>query len=60
MTLETIKAEIRKPSRTELAEFRCWFIELDGEAWDAQMEADAAAGKLDALAEEAITEGVRK
>ena len=37
----------------DLAKFRRWFAEFDAKAWDAQIEADAAAGKLDALAAEA-------
>jgi len=40
----------------DLAEFRNWFLKFDEAAWDAQIEADAAAGKLDALAAEARAE----
>jgi len=36
-----------------LAEFRRWFVDFDAAAWDRQLEADASAGKLDALLEEA-------
>jgi len=36
-----------------LAEFRRWFAEFDAAAWDHQLEADATAGKLDALMAEA-------
>ena len=36
-----------------LAEFRRWFVEFDSTAWDRQLEADASAGKLDALLAEA-------
>ena len=36
-----------------LAEFRRWFAEFDAATWDRQLEADATAGKLDALLEEA-------
>ena len=36
-----------------LAEFRRWFAEFDAAAWDRQLEADASAGKLDALLTEA-------
>lgn len=31
-----------------------WFDEKKADAWDAQIEADAAAGKLDFLFEEAV------
>jgi hypothetical protein len=37
----------------DLAEFRRWFAEFDAAAWDRQLEADATAGKLDALLAEA-------
>jgi hypothetical protein len=46
--------ESLKPA--ELKEFRRWFTEFDAAAWDAQIEADIAAGKLDKLADEAIAE----
>ena len=45
---------VRKLSSEELVAFRQWFEEFDAQAWDRQMEADAQAGKLDALAEEAL------
>ena len=40
----------------ELAEFRRWFSEFDGAAWDRQIEQDASAGKLDQLAAEALAD----
>ncbi len=40
----------------ELAEFRQWFAEFDAAAWDAQIEGDANAGKLDQLAAEALAD----
>ena len=49
------KAVLELPSE-ELVKFRRWFAQFDEAAWDAQIEADAAAGKLDALAVEARTE----
>lgn len=49
-----IEAAVKRLSRDELAAFRDWFMEFDEEAWDKQLEADAAAGRLDALAEEAL------
>lgn len=38
----------------ELADFRRWFLAFDQAAWDRQLEIDAADGKLDALAEQAL------
>ena len=49
-----IEVAIKKLSRDELSAFRDWFQEFDAEAWDKQFEADVAAGRLDALAEEAL------
>jgi hypothetical protein len=51
-----IEQAVAQLSESQLAEFRRWFAEFDADAWDKQIEADAAAGKLDALAEEALAE----
>jgi hypothetical protein len=37
----------------DLAEFRRWFAAFDSVAWEGQIEADLAGGKLDALISEA-------
>ncbi len=52
--IEIIERQIKELSREELAQFRAWFAEFDGELWDRQFEADVKAGKLDALAEQAL------
>ena len=52
--VETIERQVQELSSEDLAQFRHWFAEFDAEAWDRQMEADVKAGKLDALAEEAL------
>ncbi len=54
--VEQLEKEIQKLSAQELAEFRLWYADFDGQAWDAQIEADARAGKLDALADAALKE----
>ncbi len=36
--------------------FRSWFAQFDEASWDAQIERDAVAGKLDALATEALAD----
>ncbi len=54
--VEEIEDQIQKLSREEFAELRDWFLEQDWNAWDAQIEADAKAGKLDELVSEAKTE----
>jgi hypothetical protein len=53
--VDEIKVAIEALSRDELAEFRRWFAEFDAAAWDRGLEDDAAAGRLDALAGEAIS-----
>lgn len=52
--IATIEKEVESLSASELAAFRAWFHEFDAVAWDHQIESDARAGKLDALAEAAI------
>jgi hypothetical protein len=47
--LQQIEKEIQKLSPREMAKLRDWFWELDWLQWDAQIERDAAAGKLDKL-----------
>lgn len=51
--VDRIEHEIRELSSKELAEFREWFLDL---VWDRQLERDVEAGKLDALADEALRE----
>ncbi len=54
--VETIERAVEQLPTNELARFRDWFVKFDEAAWDAKIEADAAAGKLDALAAEALQE----
>ena len=56
MSVSEIETAVTELPAPELARFRQWFAEFDGDVWDAQIEADAAAGKLDALASEALAE----
>ncbi len=52
--VEQIQAEIEALPHEEFVRLREWFAERDWLLWDQQIEADAAAGKLDFLLEEAI------
>jgi hypothetical protein len=52
--LEALEKRVSGLSAQELAEFRQWFAEYDAAAWDRQIERDVKAGKLDALADEAL------
>jgi hypothetical protein len=56
MNLAEIKSAVRELSPKELAELAKFVAEQDNAAWDKQMEADAASGKLDFLFEEADRE----
>jgi hypothetical protein len=53
-SLREVENAVRQLSPEELAAFRDWFTRFDAEAWDRQFEEDAAAGRLDQLADEAI------
>lgn len=54
--VRTIEGQIHELSPEELADPRDWFAKFDADAWDRQLEADANAGKLDALADRALQE----
>jgi hypothetical protein len=54
--VQSIEKAVQSLPAAELAEFRRWFAEFDAVAWDAQLESDVSAGKLDALGGEAIAE----
>jgi len=53
-TVPEIEAAIQKLPREQFAQVRDWIAALDAQRWDTELEADAAAGKLDALAAKAI------
>ena len=52
--VEAIEGEIEKLSPDELAAFRRWYSAFDAEVWDRQFESDVKAGRLDALADDAL------
>ena len=52
--VEKIERDIQDLSPEEMTELREWFAAFDAEVWDRKFEADARAGRLDALAEEAL------
>jgi hypothetical protein len=53
-TAEDIEKAVEQLPPRELARFRAWFEAFDAEQFDAAIERDARAGKLDAHAEEAL------
>ena len=54
MTTEDIEKAVEQLPPRELARFRAWFEAFDADRFDAAIERDAHAGKLDGFAEEAI------
>ena len=56
MSTTEIERAIEKLPPEELARLRAWFAEFDGARWDRQIEQDVAAGRLDDLAKEAISD----
>jgi hypothetical protein len=55
-TVEQLEQQVRTLPREDLLEFHRWLAEFVADMWDEQIEADAAAGKLDHLAAEALAE----
>ena len=51
--IEDIEKAVEQLSAEELAKFRTWFEEFDAGVFDAKIERDAKAGKLDKLMAEA-------
>jgi hypothetical protein len=53
-TAEDIEKAVEQLAPRELARFRAWFEAFDSNRFDAAIERDAIAGKLDAHADEAL------
>jgi hypothetical protein len=56
MTIEDLEKAVSKLPPDQLAKFRDWFEAFDGARFDSKIERDAKAGKLDRLAEKALTD----
>jgi hypothetical protein len=54
MTLQEVEEAIRRLPSEQLTAFRASFAEFDAALWDRQLEEDVRAGRLDALADEAL------
>ena len=54
--IQILEEEIKKLSPEELAELRDWLLEQDAEAWDKEIERDAASGKLEKLFEKSLAD----
>lgn len=55
-TVEAITAAIAKLPPEQVAQVRAWLDERTEAEWDAQIEKDEAAGRLNALAQRALAE----
>lgn len=55
-TIQDIETAASQLTLEQLADFRAWFADFDAQRWDQQFEADVAAGRLDALAAEALSD----
>ena len=55
-TVREIKLAVSKLSSEELDNFRKWLDEFEAKMWDKQFEVDAISGKLDELADQAISD----
>ena len=53
MSLQELETAVTKLSPDELARFAEWLEAYRADEWDRQIEADAKAGRLDALVREA-------
>ena len=54
--IEKLELDVRGLAPKELAQFREWFAAFDAVEWDRQFDADVTAGKLDALADDALAD----
>jgi hypothetical protein len=55
-TVEQIESAILSLPPDDFRRLAEWFAELDQRRWDEQLERDVAAGRLEALAEEALAD----
>lgn len=53
-TVAQISGAVKRLPKKDLAKFRKWFAEFDAAQWDADLERDIAAGRLDKFAAEAL------
>jgi hypothetical protein len=53
VSVQELESAVARLSPPELTAFSEWFEKFVAEAWDARLEADVRAGKLDHLAQQA-------
>jgi hypothetical protein len=57
--LEHIQSSIETLDASEIARLRAWLDDLDARLFDEKIERDAKSGKLDKIAEQALTDHAR-
>ena len=55
-TVEDIENAIKQLPQEQLRQFRAWYEKFDSDAWDGQIEKDVMDGKLDFLADAAVSD----
>jgi hypothetical protein len=55
-TVREIEQAVRALTPDALAEFREWFAAFDADQWDREFEQDARSGRLDSLADKALSD----
>jgi hypothetical protein len=55
-TVKEIEEAVEHLPPNDLNQFRKWFEAFEAASWDRQLEKDAAGGRLDLLAKEALAE----
>jgi hypothetical protein len=55
-SVNDIEEAVQRLTPAELDAFRTWFAEFDAAVWDREIEDDVAAGRLDAVADEALAD----
>lgn len=56
LAVKDIQEAVTQLSADDLARFRSWFDDFDAKMWDEQFEEDVKAGRLDALADQALAD----
>jgi hypothetical protein len=52
--VEELEGKIKTLSPREFQELRAWLADYDAEVWDRQFHADVLAGRVDAIADQAL------
>jgi hypothetical protein len=55
-TIREIEDAVKRLPERQLSRFRAWFEEFDARQWDYQFERDVQEGRINSLAEQALSE----